>query len=67
MGPSHEQNQEPESPGHLILGFTQKLTRSCFAEKSDVNHNTGLGDFFCLSHCEITKVSLAAYSNVTVQ
>lgn len=58
-------NQEPESPGHLILSFTQKLTRSYFAAKTDVNHNTRLGDFL-LSHCEITKFSLAEYSNVTV-
>lgn len=66
MGPFSEQNQEPESPGHLILSFIQNLTRSSFAEKSDVNHNTGLGDLFLLSRCEISNFSLAAYSIETV-
>lgn len=63
MGSFSEQNHEPESPGQLILSFTQKLTRSYLAEKSDVNHNTGLGDFL-LSQCEITRFSLAAYNNI---
>lgn len=71
MGPFSEQNQKPESSEFLIsqkliLSFTQKLTGSYFADKSDVNHNTGFVDFFLSSHCEIAKFSLAAYSIVTV-
>lgn len=45
----------------------KNLQGAVFGGKREVKHNTGLGDFFLLSHCEITKVSLAAYSNVTVQ